>query len=122
VASYKIARRHDQDISAVCATFRIRREGTRVTEARLAFGGMAGTARRAAAAEQALTDADWSIDSIRAAQAALARDFAPLSDLRASSAYRLEVAGALLERCHRESLGEAMRLPTAPLDPAELQP
>jgi xanthine dehydrogenase small subunit len=119
VASYKIARRHDQDISAVSATFRIRREGKRVAEVRLAFGGLAGTARRAAAAEQALLGSEWTLDSIRAAQVALAQDFSPLSDLRASSQYRLEVAGALLERCLRESQGEQVRLPAAPMAAAE---
>jgi len=122
VASYKIARRQDQDISAVSVTFRIRRAGTRVIEARLAFGGMAATAKRAAATEQALTGAEWSLEAIRTAQSALTLDFAPLSDLRASSAYRLEVAAAVLERFYRESTGEAVRLPTTPLDPAELAP
>jgi xanthine dehydrogenase small subunit len=115
VASYKVARRHDQDISAVSATFRIRREQGRVSEVRLAFGGMAGTARRAAAAERALLGAAWSLDSIRLAQDALAQDFSPLSDLRASSQYRLDTARALLERCLLESQGAQVRLPAAPL-------
>jgi xanthine dehydrogenase small subunit len=74
---------------------------------------MAGTARRAAAAERALVGAQWTLDTVRAAQAELAQDFAPLSDLRATSAYRLEAATALLERCLRESLGEPVRLQDA---------
>ncbi|MEP7313055.1 MAG: xanthine dehydrogenase small subunit, partial [Pseudomonadota bacterium] len=60
MASYKVAKRHDQDISAICATFRVARSADRVTDVRLAFGGMAATARRAPAAEAALLGAAWS--------------------------------------------------------------
>ncbi len=98
VASYKVARRHDQDISAVATTFRVRVVAGVVTEARLAYGGMAATARRAAAAEQALTGLPWTLASIALAQAALATDFQPLTDMRATGEYRLQIAAALLER------------------------
>jgi xanthine dehydrogenase small subunit len=115
VASYKIARRHDQDISAVSATFRVRVTQGRVVEARLAYGGMAGIAKRAAAAERALTGQPWTLAGIAAAQAALATDFQPMTDLRATGEYRLAVAAALLERFCRESSGEAVTLPATPV-------
>jgi xanthine dehydrogenase small subunit len=110
-ASYKIAKRHDQDISAVCATFRVALAMDVVSEVRLAYGGMAATAKRARGAEAALLGRPWSRTSVDAACAALAQDFAPLSDLRASSAYRLATAGNLLLRFYLESQGETVRLP-----------
>ncbi len=96
--AYKISKRYDSDISAVCAALAIERNGNVVTQARLAFGGMAATVKRAAAAESALVGQPWSEDAMRAAQAALAADFKPLTDMRASAAYRLRVAQNLLWR------------------------
>jgi len=98
IGSYKLAKRIDQDISAVCATFCVSLEGERVRTARLAYGGMAAIARRARHAERALIEHGWTSEGIEAASAALAADFQPLSDLRASSAYRLRVAGNLIRR------------------------
>ena len=69
-----------------------------ILDARLAFGGMAATPSRARHAEAALTGRPWSQQTIAEAIAALARDFNPISDLRATSAYRLKVAGNLLHR------------------------
>jgi xanthine dehydrogenase small subunit len=116
IASYKIAKRHDQDISAVCATFRVELRDGRVAAVRLAYGGMAATAKRAAAAEAALLGAPWGATAIDAAIVALARDFTPMSDMRASSAYRLRVAGNLLLRFFRHSQGESVTLPVAPVN------
>ena len=96
--AHKISKRLDCDISAVSAGFALRLEGERVAEARLAYGGMAATVRRAAGAESALVGQPWTEATLRAAQAALARDFTPLSDLRASADYRRATAAALLER------------------------
>ena len=115
IASYKIAKRHDQDISAVCATFRVKVTAGRVTELRLAFGGMAQTARRAPAAEAALLGAAWSQDAIDKAKSALRQDFTPLSDLRAGSDYRLQAAANLLQRFFLQSRGESVTLPSQPL-------
>lgn len=98
VRAYKLSKRRDSDISAVCAGFFIRLDGERIAEARLGWGGMAATARRASATEAALTGQPWTEATLRAAQAALAQDFKPLTDLRASANYRLKVAQNLLER------------------------
>ncbi len=95
----KISKRFDEDISALCGAFLIRRDAAgAIAEARLAYGGMAGTPRRASAAEAALLGRRWDDAAVTAAIAALAHDFAPLSDMRASAGYRLKVAGALLRR------------------------
>jgi xanthine dehydrogenase small subunit len=96
--AYKISKRFDSDISAVCAGLSIELEGERVKQVRLAFGGMAGTVKRAAQAEAALAGQAWTQDQVKFAQAALAQDFKPLSDMRASAAYRLQVAQNLLQR------------------------
>lgn len=95
----KISKRFDEDISAVCGAFLLRLdEADRVSEARLAYGGMAGIPKRAAAAEAALLGRDWDEAAIAAAIAALPQDFTPMTDMRASAAYRLKVAGNLLRR------------------------
>jgi xanthine dehydrogenase small subunit len=95
----KISKRFDEDISALCGAFLIRRdEAGIVTEAQLAYGGMAGIPKRAKAAEAALLGKPWSKDAVAAAVAKLPQDFTPLSDMRASAGYRLTVAGNLLRR------------------------
>ena len=95
----KISKRFDEDISALCGAFFLRRDpDNRIVEARLAFGGMAGIPKRAKAAEAALLGRYWNEATVAAAIAALAGDFTPLTDMRASAAYRLKVAGNLLTR------------------------
>ncbi|MBB5321132.1 xanthine dehydrogenase small subunit [Marinobacter oulmenensis] len=95
---YKISKRLDDDISAVLGAFRLTLVDGVVRDCRLAFGGMAATPARALKAEQALRGKPWNEDSLAAAMAALADDFSPMSDARASAAYRLQVAGNLLRR------------------------
>ncbi|HEV7336850.1 MAG TPA: xanthine dehydrogenase small subunit [Bosea sp. (in: a-proteobacteria)] len=95
----KISKRFDEDISALCGAFFLRRDpDNRIVEARLAFGGMAGIPKRAKAAEAALLGRYWEEATVAAAITALAGDFTPLTDMRASAAYRLKVAGNLLRR------------------------
>ena len=108
VRAYKISKRFDCDISAVCAAFALGLDGAgRVTTARFAYGGMAATVRRAAQAEAAVRGAPWSEATTQAAMRALAEDFEPLTDMRASAAYRLQVAGNLLRRFWLETRLEA---------------
>jgi len=96
--TYKLAKRFDQDISAVCAAFGVTLDGDKVATARIAFGGMAATPKRAASAEAALVGQPWSEDTLRAAMRAVAQDYTPLSDMRASSNYRMQAAQNLLRR------------------------
>ncbi|MDA7415302.1 xanthine dehydrogenase small subunit [Xenophilus arseniciresistens] len=100
---YKISKRFDCDISALCAGFAIELDGETVRSVRLAYGGMAATVKRAAQAEAALVGQPWTEATVRAAQQALAQDFKPLSDMRASAAYRLQVAQNLLLRLWLET-------------------
>jgi xanthine dehydrogenase small subunit len=102
---YKISKRFDQDISAVCGCFNVTVEGGRATSARIAFGGMAGVPKRAAKAEAALIGRDWTAATIEAAAQAMAGDFTPLSDMRASAAYRMQVAQNLLRRYFHDLSG-----------------
>ncbi len=102
---YKISKRFDQDISALCGCFWIDVKDGTVTEARLAFGGMAGTPVRARHAEAVLQGRHWSEAQIRMAMTALADDFTPLSDMRASAAYRMEAAQNMLWRAWIENSG-----------------
>ena len=98
VRAYKISKRFDCDISALCAGFAIELDGDVVRAVRLAFGGMAAIVRRAAQAEAALVGRRWDEAALHAAQAALASDFEPLTDMRASAGYRQQVARNLLQR------------------------
>lgn len=95
---YKISKRFDQDISAVLAAFLLEMEAGIIVSARIAFGGMAATPRRAGAAEAALVGRAFDEAAVTAAQAALERDFSPISDMRASAAYRAKVAKNLIRR------------------------
>ncbi|MDI4635420.1 xanthine dehydrogenase small subunit [Pelomonas sp. V22] len=108
VRGYKIAKRYDSDISAVCAGLSLSLDpATReVHAARFAFGGMAATVRRATEAECAVVGQVWSEATARAAAHALARDFTPLSDMRASAAYRMKVAQNLFQRLWLETRPE----------------
>jgi xanthine dehydrogenase small subunit len=105
--TYKVSKRYDQDISAVCAAFAIDVVDGRIVHARIAFGGMAATPKRATHAEAALVDDQWSEAAVTRAMEALATDYQPLTDLRASSAYRATVARNLLWRFWLETRDDA---------------
>lgn len=96
--TYKLSKRFDEDISAVCAAFGITIENGVIAEARIAFGGMAATPKRAAATEAALIGQPWNEATARAGMAALAQDYAPLTDMRATASYRTRGAANLLYR------------------------
>ena len=95
---YKVSKRRDEDISSVCAGFMVRVREGRIEDARLAFGGMAATPKRARAGEAALCGRNWDELAVEAARQALDRDFTPISDWRASAEYRALVARNLLTR------------------------
>lgn len=104
---YKISKRFDQDISAVCGCFNVTVDAGRVTETRIAFGGMAGTPKRAQAVEAALVGSDWTEAAVKAAKDAMVQDFTPLSDMRASADYRMTTAQNLLTRYFHDLAGTA---------------
>jgi xanthine dehydrogenase small subunit len=105
--AYKVSKRFDQDISAVMAGFRLTLKGRRIDSARIAFGGMAATPRRAQKAEAALAGASLDDPATwTAAIAALGEDYQPISDMRASAAYRMDVARNLLRKALIEIAGE----------------
>ena len=96
--AYKVSKRLDDDISAVCAAFNLRIENGVIEQARVAFGGMAAIPKRARACEAALTDKPFNQATLEKACQALAEDFTPLSDFRASKEYRLLGAQNLLRK------------------------
>jgi xanthine dehydrogenase small subunit len=95
---YKLSKRFDQDISALCGCFKLEQEAGVITQARIAFGGMAATPARAVKTEAALCGQPWSLETFEQAQAALAEDFTPLSDMRATAEYRRQAASNMLIR------------------------
>ena len=100
---YKISKRFDQDISALCGCFNLRIEDGAVTRVRIAYGGMAATPKRAVAVEAALLGRPWTEQTVAAALPAFAEDFTPIDDMRASAGYRLLAAQNLLRRYFHES-------------------
>ena len=104
---YKVSKRYDQDISAVIGAYCLTLVDGRVSDARIAYGGMAATPKRARAAERALIGEAWGEAAVEAAKQAIAEDFEPIDDFRASARYRLTVAANLLRRLHLQTAGEA---------------
>ncbi|MEH6591894.1 MAG: xanthine dehydrogenase small subunit [Halioglobus sp.] len=101
--AYKISKRLEDDISAVCGVFNIQIDDGRVADVSIAFGGMAEIPKRASNTEVALRGKDWSQDSVNAAITALATDFSPIDDFRASARYRMQCAQNLLQRLFLET-------------------
>lgn len=101
--SYKLSKRFDQDISAVCAAFSVRLDDGKVVDIRIAFGGMAAIPKRATQTEAILKGQSWDEGIVHLAMAALSEDFQPLSDMRASQNYRQQTAANLLYRFYLET-------------------
>ncbi len=113
-ACYKITKRKDEDISALCGAFRVFvNDDGQVGMARIAFGGMAATPKRAKAVEDALVGKPWTVETIEAALPAFAADYQPITDMRASKEYRLLAAQNLLRRFLLETTGQGERLERA---------
>ena len=103
---YKISKRFDDDISAVCLALNLQLDGSRVARASIGVGGVAATPVRAGKTEAVLSGRSWNRDSVQRAMVTLRGEFAPISDLRASAAYRVQVLGNLLQRFWLDSQGQ----------------
>ncbi len=122
LAAYKVSKRFDDDISAVCLVLNLQLEAGTVVRARIGAGGVAATPARARQTEAALAGQPWSEATARRAAAVLQAEFQPISDMRASAHYRREALGALVLRLWREGQGSAAGAALhelAPLVPAE---
>jgi xanthine dehydrogenase small subunit len=108
---YKITKRRDEDISAVCGAFNMTLDSEgRVETIRIAFGGMAATPKRAKNVEQALIGQVWNWSLVSAAREAFDQDYTPLTDWRASADYRMMTAKNLLTRFFLETAGAPTEL------------
>jgi xanthine dehydrogenase small subunit len=105
-AVHKITKRRDEDITAVLGAFHLRIDAGRVASARIAYGGMAATPKRARAVEAKLVGQPWTVETVEAAMTVFETDYQPISDMRASGDYRMMVAKNLLMRVFLESEGE----------------
>lgn len=103
VCSYKVSKRFDQDISAVCGAYRLRLDGDAVAGIKIAYGGMAAVPARAVLCEQSLLGHAWNEDSINNAMLVLDKEFSPISDMRSSAGYRGQVCRNLLKRFYLET-------------------
>ena len=102
---YKISKRFDDDISAVCLAINLHIDKGIVVKASIGAGGVAATPVRAVKTEAALLGKPWTADAVQHAMATLRAEFSPISDMRASSGYRIKVLGNLLQRYWLESQG-----------------
>ena len=100
---YKLSKRFDQDIAAVCAAFALHLDGDRVKQISIAFGGMAAIPKRAVKAESFLTGKTWDEKTVQQGMEILKQGFQPLSDMRASAAYRRRVSANLLYRFYLQT-------------------
>jgi xanthine dehydrogenase small subunit len=106
--AYKISKRFDDDISAVCLVIHLDIEAGTVRRASLGAGGVAATPARARQTEAALTGQPWTAETVARAAQVLQGEFTPISDMRASGDYRRAVLGSLLQRFWLESQGQAV--------------
>jgi xanthine dehydrogenase small subunit len=102
---YKISKRYDDDISAVCLAIELRLHGGKVAQVSLGCGGVAATPVRARQTEAALLGQPWTPATVALGAAALKQEFEPISDMRASAAYRVHVLGQLLQRLWLQTQG-----------------
>ncbi|MCW5649413.1 MAG: xanthine dehydrogenase small subunit [Ramlibacter sp.] len=105
LSAYKISKRYDDDISAVCLVIRLTLAGDTVQDVSIGAGGVAATPVRAVQTEAALRGQPWALATAQAATSALRAEFRPISDMRASAGYRSEVLGNLMQRFWLESQG-----------------
>jgi xanthine dehydrogenase small subunit len=112
--TYKISKRFDQDISAVCFVGSVLLKQDVVAEVKLAYGGMAATPARAARAEAVLRGKPWDEATVSRAMDALSEDFSPLTDMRATKAYRSAIARNLVLKFWFETRG-VQKIPGAQL-------
>ncbi|ALK87704.1 xanthine dehydrogenase small subunit [Limnohabitans sp. 63ED37-2] len=106
LGAYKVSKRQEDDISAVCLAVQLHVQDDHITAARIGAGGVAATPARAVKTEAALIGQPWNEATLHAAQTAMADEFSPLSDLRASADYRRTLLGQLLRRAWLESNGQ----------------
>jgi xanthine dehydrogenase small subunit len=98
VRAYKVTKRFEDDISAVCMVAHWRKVNNRFADVRVALGGMAEIPSRGKACESAMEGSSFNLQTIDKAASALLEDFSPIDDLRASATYRERLAGNLLRR------------------------
>jgi xanthine dehydrogenase small subunit len=108
VQSYKVSKRFDQDISAICAAYALRRNGTDIADIRIAYGGLAAVPKRALYCEARLAGSKWDEEAVRIGTEALEHDFSPISDMRSTAEYRRAISGNLLQRFYLDSTGRAV--------------
>ena len=105
LGAYKVSKRQEDDISAVCLAVQLHLQDGHITAARIGAGGVAATPARAVQTEAVLVGQPWNEATLQRAQAAIQQEFSPLSDLRASADYRRQMLGQLLRRAWLESTG-----------------
>ncbi|MFQ6006173.1 MAG: FAD binding domain-containing protein, partial [Woeseia sp.] len=103
VQSYKVSKRFDQDISAVCGAYALRLNGGGISEVRIAYGGLAAVPKRALHCEETLRDNVWNEETLHAGIEALDRDFSPITDMRSTADYRRTICGNLLKRFYLDT-------------------
>jgi xanthine dehydrogenase small subunit len=107
VQSYKVSKRFDQDISAICGAYSLKRNGANIADIKIAYGGLAAVPKRALYCEARLGGLEWNEDTVQTGIDALNEDFSPVTDMRSTAEYRRKVCGNLLKRFYLDTSGIA---------------
>jgi xanthine dehydrogenase small subunit len=106
--SHKLSKRFDQDISAICGAYLLRRNDAAIADIKIAYGGLAAVPKRALYCEARLGGMEWNEETVQTGIGALDEDFSPISDMRSTADYRRTVCGNLLKRFYLDSSGSAV--------------
>ncbi len=95
---YKVSKRSHLDISSFTAAMLMRRAGDRIDAIRIAYGGVAPVVLRLPRTESFLTGKPFSLDTLEDAGAIAREEIAPISDVRGSKEFRLQLAENVLKK------------------------
>lgn len=107
IQSYKVSKRFDQDISAICGAYSLTRNGGAIADIKIAYGGLAAVPKRALYCEARLGGLEWNEETVQIAIDALNEDFSPITDMRSTADYRQKVCGNLLKRFYLDTIGSS---------------
>lgn len=111
--AYKVSKRLEDDISAVCAVFSLRHNDHIIAELTTGFGGVAAMPVIAEELESALVGLDWRLSSTMEAGMQLLKDaFNPIDDVRASAHYRKTIVSNLWHRFWLETNAQQSHIET----------
>jgi xanthine dehydrogenase small subunit len=103
---YKVSKREHLDISSFTAAISLERNGEKISNARVAYGGVAAVVLKLPKTEEFLNGKKFSLDTFRQAGEIAMKEITPISDVRGSKDYRLQLAANIMEKFFYETADE----------------